>query len=437
MDAHIVHVAHSLMERSGPGFDFRASGQRSNACDGALRPTTSSTFAVYSQMELQASGRRESARPSTSSTSSHSGTQLKWDPSHPSYYDSRATTSSEIDDLNLEPEGFFPHSDSEDDSGGDGNGSTTLKRTTTAKSSSAARKIRAILQKFGRSYNKHYDFLPNDMQEKDRNVLQHTILLDTLDGRLQLAPIVNARRVLDLGCGPGIWPLEFARRSPNTLVLGIDIDPVRRPFNLPNCKFQVVDFNKPWSYDFMFDFIHLRHLGGLPKKDVVTSIYDNLSPGGWAEFTEWVVSIQSTRNSFIETSFYKWLRYWKLGLKKMGQTVYYPLQYKKLLTETGFKNVTERKYAVPVNPWPPGKQLQRIGTMMAMNINTILEPMSMPVFTEVLGWNPDAVQSLLAEVRREIADVDMHAYMTLFTVYAQKPRGEYSSSSSVRSSEHG
>ncbi|RWA12350.1 hypothetical protein EKO27_g2731 [Xylaria grammica] len=294
MDAHIVHVAHSLMGRSGPGFDFRASGQRSSACDGALRPTTSSTFAVYSQMELQASGRRESVRPSTSSASSHSGTQLKWDPSHPSYYDSRATTSSEIDDLNLEPEGFFPHSDSEDESGGDGNGTTTLKRTTTAKSSSAARKIRAILQKFGRSYNKHYDFLPNDIQEKDRNALQHTILLDTLDGRLQLAPIVNARRVLDLGCGPGIWSLEF------------------------------VDFNKPWSYDFMFDFIHLRHLGGLPKKDVVTSIYDNLSPGGWAEFTEWVVSIQSTRNSFIETSFYKWLRYWKLGKFSRPKLLGYP-----------------------------------------------------------------------------------------------------------------
>lgn len=33
------------------------------------------------------------------------------------------------------------------------------------------------------------------------------------------------------------------------------------------------------------------------------------------------------------------------GLKEIGQTVYYPLQYKRLLTETGFKNITERKYA--------------------------------------------------------------------------------------------
>jgi hypothetical protein len=29
----------------------------------------------------------------------------------------------------------------------------------------------------------------------------------------------------------------------------------------------------------------------------------------------------------------------------MGTSVYYPLEYKRLLLEVGFKNVTERKYA--------------------------------------------------------------------------------------------
>ncbi|GAP87705.2 hypothetical protein SAMD00023353_2800310 [Rosellinia necatrix] len=152
-------AAHILMEksRSHP----RASVQKPGAGDSSLRPTTSSTLAVYSQTDQQASSRHETARPPTSSTSSQSGTQLEWDPAGQSYYGSRATTSSEIDDLNLEPDEFWPRSDSEDDSGGDGGGKA-LKRTTTAKSSSTARKIRAMFQKFGRSYNKRYEFLPND-----------------------------------------------------------------------------------------------------------------------------------------------------------------------------------------------------------------------------------------------------------------------------------
>lgn len=344
-------------------------------------------------------------------------------------------TSSDIDDLNLEPDEFWPRSDSDDDLGSSRN---ALKRTTTAKSTTAARKIKAILQKFGRSYNKNYSFLPNDSQEKDRNTLQHNIVLETLDGKLYLAPVVNARRVLDLGCGPGDWPLEFARRNPNTIVLGIDIDPIKPTVNLPNYRFQVANFEDKWAYDAKFDFIHLRHLGDLPSREVIASIYENLSPGGWAEFTEWVVSMQSTNNnSFVETSLYKWLSYWKSGLKKDGRTVHYPLQYKSLLSEMGFRNVTERKYAVPVNPWPPGKQLQKIGDMMATNLNIILEPISMPVFMGILGWSRDQLDSLLHEVRKEIADTNLHAFMTLHTVYAQKPRGESSAGSSVRSSELG
>ncbi|KAI3337232.1 S-adenosyl-L-methionine-dependent methyltransferase [Xylariaceae sp. AK1471] len=418
----------------------KASSQKSSgAGDFVFRPATSSRLSIHSQPEPQVSSssmsnRRESIRPPTSSTSSQSGTQPDWDQAGNNYYGSRATTSSDIDDLNLVPNEFWPRSDSDDDSGSGGGGSA-LKRTTTSKPGSTTRKIKAMLQKFGRSYNKRYAFLPNDAQEKDRNVLQHNILLETLDGKLHQAPVVNPRRVLDLGCGPGNWPLEFARRNPNTAVLGVDIDPIKPPYNLPNCRFQVADFNDKWPYEVKFDFIHLRHVGNLPSKDVIASIYENLSPGGWAEFTEWVVSIQSTHNSFSETSFYKWLRYWKLGLKKVGTTVYYPLEYKRLLLEAGFKNVTERKYAVPVNPWPPGKQLQKIGSMMELNINTILEPLSMPVFTEILGWSPEALRSLLAEVRKDVSDVRVHAFMTLFTVYAQKPRGESSSASSVRSAE--
>ncbi|KAI1421657.1 S-adenosyl-L-methionine-dependent methyltransferase [Xylaria sp. FL1777] len=422
----------------GFGTGLWVSGARSSTGGSALRPVTSSTLTVHPQTELQAPSQRGSTHPSTSSAPGESATLPEGDSKDRTYYGTRANTTSDIDDLNLESNEVWPPADSEDDSGGDGSSGTSLKRTPTTKSNTATSKVKAILQKFGKSYNRRYDILPSEAQEKGRNTLQHNIVLEVFDGKLHLAPVENARRVLDLGCGPGDWPLEFAKRNPKTAVLGVDIDPINPPYHLPNCRLQVMDFNTRWSYTPKFDFIHLRHLGGLPETQVITNIYENLSPGGWAEFTEWIVSIRSTRNNFNESAFYKWVGYWKAGLNEMGHTVYYPLEYKRLLTEAGFRNVTERKHAVPINPWPPSKQLQRIGSMMYTNITTSIEPICTPIFTQTLGLSPDAVESLLADVRKEIADVDnMHAYMTLFTVYAQKPRGEYSSESSPRSSEHG
>lgn len=38
-------------------------------------------------------------------------------------------------------------------------------------------------------------------------VLQHQIIQEVLDGKLHLAPVKRARRVLDVGTGPGLWPL--------------------------------------------------------------------------------------------------------------------------------------------------------------------------------------------------------------------------------------
>jgi tRNA G46 methylase TrmB len=35
----------------------------------------------------------------------------------------------------------------------------------------------------------------------------------------------NLRRILDIGCGPGGWVIDLARRSPRTTVIGIDSSP--------------------------------------------------------------------------------------------------------------------------------------------------------------------------------------------------------------------
>ncbi|KAG8672442.1 hypothetical protein FPOAC1_005714 [Fusarium poae] len=57
-----------------------------------------------------------------------------------------------------------------------------------------------------------YGHLPNNQEEQDRNVIQHTAIINVFKGQLQLSPISpRPKRALDVGTGGGIWALEFGK----------------------------------------------------------------------------------------------------------------------------------------------------------------------------------------------------------------------------------
>ncbi|KOS42301.1 hypothetical protein ACN38_g6803 [Penicillium nordicum] len=57
------------------------------------------------------------------------------------------------------------------------------------------------------------------------NELANKVFLILNEGQLHRAPLVEPKVALDLGCGSGIWALEFAKAYPSCQVLGIDINP--------------------------------------------------------------------------------------------------------------------------------------------------------------------------------------------------------------------
>ncbi|CAF3558324.1 unnamed protein product [Fusarium graminearum] len=244
-----------------------------------------------------------------------------------------------------------------------------------------------------------------------------------------LAP--RPKRVLDVGTGGGIWALltsvllfTIATKHPYCHVLGVDIDPVHPPYTKSNCTFKVMDITQDWDFPGggNFDFIHIRQLGDInDKQKMIQAAFDNLRPGGWVELTEWIAILQSPDHSLDGTAFRKWNNLLEEGLQSFGTTVLYPETFKSLLQKTGFEPVIDTRNGAPTNACYPGKKLQRIGHLMTQNWLLILEPLSMPVFTQGLGWTPEQVLALLAEVRREIGNTKYHSFMTLITVCAQKP----------------
>lgn len=263
--------------------------------------------------------------------------------------------------------------------------------------------------------------------------------MQVLDWKLHLAPLEGPGRVLDLGTGTGIWAIEFADQNPGSDVLGTDLSPIQPEYVPANCRFEIDDAEDEWIYSHKFDYIHGRYLCAFltdfPK--LFRSIFDNLVPGGWVEFMEMLIFFQSPDDTLEGTTLQKWnqliiegtrtpyiqttsLRLWELidadtvtGIKNMGRNVLSVKKYKRWMLEAGFDQVTERKFTVPANTWAKGRKNKELGALQMVNNLNGVYGLTMTVFTKGLGWAPEEVEVFLADVRRDMTDKNIHAYITM------------------------
>ncbi len=96
-------------------------------------------------------------------------------------------------------------------------------------------------------------------------------------------------RILDAGCGPGVFTLELAKRHPEAEVVGIDIDEkavkratsIARKAGISNCRFElrdVTDLGFGEEFDLVVSVDNLEHI----EEDVAAlrNLRDALEPGG-------------------------------------------------------------------------------------------------------------------------------------------------------------
>jgi len=56
---------------------------------------------------------------------------------------------------------------------------------------------------------------------------------------------------------------DFADLHPSAEVIGVDLSPIQPSYVPPNCKFEIDNINKDWTYPKeTFDFIHIRAMTG-------------------------------------------------------------------------------------------------------------------------------------------------------------------------------
>ncbi|KAI9641781.1 hypothetical protein NHQ30_009639 [Ciborinia camelliae] len=236
---------------------------------------------------------------------------------------------------------------------------------------SLASSIRRYRHENGRTYHAYKDgkyAFPNDELEQERLDLQHHLCLLMFDGRLFTAPLEaeTLERVLDVGCGTGIWTSDFADRFPQAVVLGIDLSPIQPIFVPPNALFQVDDLEEHWTFGEAdaFGFIYARMMtGSIGDWDrFFEQAWDNLTPGGYIELLDIRLPAEAADGTLKpDSALLKWSQLLLEGSVRAGRDLDSAVTYKERMERRGFHGVTETIYQWPGNKWPKDVKAKELG----------------------------------------------------------------------------
>lgn len=174
-----------------------------------------------------------------------------------------------------------------------------------------------------------------------------------IGGKTHIAPLVNPESILDVGTGTGAWAIEVADQFEQARVVGTDISPIQPDYIPPNCDFLIDDFESPWAYTHLFDYIHARNLGGAVAdwKQFHQEAFNSLKPGGWLEMQEFNGHFSSDDGTLTDDS---WVAKWTVEMDR-GSTIFgknynaAPLQ-KQLMIDAGYINIEQQTHKVGEDP---------------------------------------------------------------------------------------
>ncbi|KAI1176458.1 S-adenosyl-L-methionine-dependent methyltransferase [Nemania sp. FL0916] len=230
---------------------------------------------------------------------------------------------------------------------------------------SSAEEEPPYIEAFGHKY--HHSgriFTPFDEKEQQRMEIQHRLFRHCLNGALTATRIpLNTERILDLGTGTGVWPLEMAVRYPQAQILGIDVSRIQKTQVVPpNVQFTIGNIEDPWPVaDESIDFLHARSLAGgvTDWSSLFKQAYDKLKPGGILEWTEIAIQVFDFDGNFGDDEIVpQFITVWR-DLCQRNNIEFTPSPHGPVwLVDAGFENIAQRTEILPMTDWTSDEKLK-------------------------------------------------------------------------------
>ena len=159
--------------------------------------------------------------------------------------------------------------------------------------------------------------------------------------------------------------------------------------------------------------IHARFLLGSVSSQahLYKSVFNALKPGGYFEISEMECGTFSDDGTVRpEMPSVRWWNMLEEAFEKLGKPIVKISEYPRLFQDAGFEDVYWQMMKRPTNDWPRDGKMKEVGRFSCLNFLEGLEGFTMAPFTRVLGWTPDEVKVLCAQVRAESVKRSIHGW---------------------------
>ncbi|RUP42719.1 S-adenosyl-L-methionine-dependent methyltransferase [Jimgerdemannia flammicorona] len=262
--------------------------------------------------------------------------------------------------------------------------------------------------------------LPNDGSEADRLNGQHYQFRYLMQGNYHVPlteELEKGIKVIDVGCGTGIWTVEMAEQFPASHFTATDItDIYKNPTKIPsNCTFLQVDTRDGLPFeDNTFDYVFQRHSSICFPVDTWPIVLKELvrvaKPGAHIELVECAQILHDAGPSTA-----RWAEHLFRTLMMRGVNARYVASMESALEAAGMVDIYHDYQSAPVG-WGPNAEL---GRLLKLNIMESIKGFR-PQMTIALGIDDNEYDRFIENSEAELGTTHK-TYFNIEMYTARKP----------------